>query len=165
MLKSQKETKSVPTKKIPYLCGSMSGLKGYGRRWRARETEWFIKHGMGVYNPCVEEEVFTKFVGYFTKQTDPIKWEELDEKVQVHIIRKDLDQIKEKTSFLLVYFTQYSTGTVTEMSAACYWNIPVYVVSKRCIKGWPGTAARYGRSRQFGIFRELHRYLLKEGII
>ena len=155
MLKNQKEAKSVPmTKKIPYLCGSMSGLKGYGKRWRNRETKWFKKHGIQVYNPCIEERI----------KPSP-RWENLWIFDQVRIIRKDLDQIKEKTSFLLVYFTQYSTGTVTEMSAACYWGIPVYVVSKRCIKGWPGTAASYGRSLQFGSFRELHRYLLKDGIV
>ena len=141
-----------------YLCGSMSDQKNYGREWRKRENIWLANRGISCFNPCTEEKRWT---GEFDlpKNFPLHKWNRLPQPLQEKIIRADLRQVKYKTWFVLVYFTRYSTGTISEITTAFDYDVPVYFVTRRKLRGWPGTVAGKEGNRVFRTFEELHNFL------
>lgn len=140
-----------------YLCGSMSGMKSLGAGWRKDLQPWLEKKGLKVFNPCKEELKMRD--KYKLKDLPLHDWEKLPQILQEEIMEKDLEQIWFRTRFVVCYFTKYSTGTVSELSYALLKNIPVYFVTNRRLKGWPGTVARKEGNKRFRTFAELKRFL------
>lgn len=143
--------------KSVYLAGSMIAQKRYGHVWRKQIQKWLEKNGFKVFNPCNEEMVVRK--KYDLKDLPIHEWDKLPQPLQEEIIKKDLDQVGLKTRFVICYFTQYSTGTVSELSHALKHNVPVYFVTKLKLKGWPGTVSRADGNRRFKNFSDLKRFL------
>lgn len=134
--------------KSVYLCGSMSGLRNFGAGWRKKVQSWLETRGEKVFNPVVEEG----------DKPNP-DWESLDQSFQEAIIKKDLNQVINFTKYIICYYTQPSTGTVSELSAAFYNNIPCYFVKAATLKGWPRTVSKAATSRVFKTFNELFKFL------
>lgn len=143
-------------KKSVYLCGSMSDLKGYGESWRKVVERWLDARGVESFNPCVMEKTWSTA---FDIKEPAYKWDAMPQEFQEYTIKRDLCQIREHTSFIICYFTQYSTGTVSELTYAFELGIPIYVVTKRNIQKWPGTCVRATGNKVFKTWEELFRFL------
>ncbi len=144
-------------KKSVYLAGSMSGLKSLGAIWRKQIQVWLEKRGFRVFNPCIEE---LKHRDQYGLKDIPLSdWEALPQPLQEEIIKKDLAQVIYSTCFVICYFTRYSSGTVSELSTTLLKNVPVYIVSPRKLKGWPGTVSRCEGNKRFKDFASLKRFL------
>lgn len=136
--------------KSVYLAGSMSGLKNFGAGWRREIQKWLEAQGEKVFNPVLEEG----------DKPNP-DWESLDQGFQEAIIKKDLNQVINFTKYIICYYTQPSTGTVTELGSAFYHGIPILFVSSGAIQGWPGSISRASSSKVFKSFKALKSYLSK----
>ena len=143
-------TKSV------YLAGSMSGQKNYGRAWRKGFQKWLEERKVAVFNPCQYESGILKKYGV---RADLCKWESLPIQMQLEIIQRDLKQIAESTKFVVCYYTKPSSGTTKEMVHAWMHKIPLYVVSKRRIRGWEGSVVQADNSKVFDDFIGLKNFL------
>ena len=144
-------------RKKPYLCGTMSNLKDYGTGWRKEVTKWLKQYRIIAYDPCLEETKEHK--KYDLTKIVKNNWEGIPQLLQEEIINKDLRQIRYFTNFIICFFTRYSTGTVSELSFALYFKIPVYFVTIRKLKGWPLTVANSEGNKIFKCFADLKRYL------
>lgn len=140
-----------------YLAGSMVGLKGFGIGWRKDIQKWLSKYGVKVFNPCNEEVVLHK--KFKVKNCAKEDWERLPQELQEKIIEQDLSQVF-SSKYVICYFTKYSTGTVTELGYAYINEIPIYAVSGRRVKKWPGTILRNRRNRCFKDWESLKRFLI-----
>ncbi len=145
--------------KTIYLCGSMSHLKGFGLEWRKNITQWFATRGAKCYDPCIEETDEHK--AYNIPKDKRQCWEEFPQELQEAILRKDLEQIEHHTSYIVCFFTRFSTGTVSELAFALYHNIPVYFVTTRRLVGWPFTVAHAAGNKIFRNFKALKKYLAR----
>lgn len=144
--------------KIPYLAGTMTGLKSYGIAWRRQIKIWLKERGVECYDPCTEET--SEHKKYDLKRIPKHKWEKFPQPLQEEIRDKDLNQICRDTSYIICFFTKYSTGTITELGLAGWKRIPVYMVTTRKVMGWPGTTMGQEGNRIFRTFEELKRFLL-----
>lgn len=131
-----------------YLCGTMSHLKDYGSKWRDDISVFLTSLGDKVYNPCIEEG-------------GTPEWEKLPQAEQERIIIKDLDEIYNNTKAIVCYFTKYSTGTVSELTFAYYFNIPIYLISKEKPEKWPGTIINSAGNKWFSSFDDFKKYWKK----
>lgn len=144
-------------KKI-YLCGSMTGLKHGGAGWRKSFSRWLSQRGQDCYNPCTAEAEIAKLYG--VKSISSWDWNKLPQPMQEDIIRKDLNQIRYGTKYVICYFTKYSTGTVSELTWAHYFGIPIYTVTQHSLRGWPATATKTNGNAVFNNFDKLKRFLI-----
>lgn len=144
--------------KKPYLCGTMIGKADNGAGWRKSMRRWFTQYGVSAYDPCIEESSVGKI--YDIKDVGKTPWENLPQPLQEAIVKKDIRQIRYGTSCVVCYFTKYSTGTVSELTAALCANIPVFIVTSRRLCGWPGTTANCDGNRVFSSFETLKRFLV-----
>lgn len=143
--------------KIPYLAGSMTGLKGYGRPWRAALKKWLVQHHIHAYDPCIEET--KEHQQYDLSSIKKHRWESFPQSLQEAILLQDLAQIEFRTNYVICYFTKYSTGTVSELTFARYLHVPVYIVTNRKLIGWPHTVGHTPGNYVFKSFKELKRFL------
>ncbi len=146
------------TNKTIYLCGSMSGLKGYGAGWRKRLTKWLALYGLKVYDPCVEETAVAK--EYTIPKSHRQHWEKFPQPLQEEIMKTDMRQVRRKSSFVICFFTRYSTGTVSEITEAGCYDVPTYIVTNRKLVGWPGTVSRMDGNHVFKSFDKLMQFLV-----
>lgn len=142
-----KPKKSTVSSSI-YLCGTMSHLKDYGSRWREDISKFLVSLGDQVYNPCIEEG-------------GTPEWEKLPQAEQERIINKDLDEIFYNTKAIVCYFTKYSTGTVSELTFAYYFNIPIYLISKEKPEKWPGTIINSAGNKWFATMDDFKKWWKK----
>ena len=142
--------------KSVYLAGSMSGQKNYGMEWRKKTQKWLESRGLTVFNPCNYE---SKLLKKYKIKADLWKWETLPLAMQEEIIVRDMEQIQKHTSFVVCYYTKPSSGTTKEMVHAWLNKIPLYIVTKRKIRGWEGTAARAAGNKKFKEWVDLFNFL------
>lgn len=149
--------------KSVYLCGSMSNLKGFGLGWRTKINKWLDNQGILCYNPCTKE--MDDHVKNGVRHDEKHKWEKLPQSLQEEILCKDMDQVANKSSFIICYFTRYSTGTVSELSLALFSKVPVYFVTTRKLVGWVATVANAQGNKVFRTFKQLQKFLKVKQIL
>ncbi len=149
-------------KKVIYLAGSMSGMKTFGAQWRKMLRKWLAKYDLQCFDPCVDEVEFHQ--KYDLSKIKPHQWDKFPIPLQVEIMLNDLNQIKYRTSFIICYFTKYSTGTVSELTFAGYHDIPCYIVTSRKLSGWPLTVSKMKGNMVFKNFDELKRYISRHKV-
>lgn len=143
-----------------YLCGSMSNLKSFGMGWRRKIKEYLDNHGISCYDPCVEE--MDDHIKHGVKSDEKHKWEKIPQALQEKILCKDMDQVANRSKFLICYFTRYSTGTISELSLALFSSVPTYIVTTRKLIGWVSTVAHAKGNKIFRNFEELKGFLRRK---
>lgn len=115
-----------------YLAGAIEYAPDQGLFWR-EDVSRFLKDELklSVFDPACRERIL---LSDEEKQCFR-KWKTHDRErflpVMRRLIDSDLSQILEKTSFIVVYWDQYSaqgTGTAGELTLAYLHDIPVYMV-------------------------------------
>jgi hypothetical protein len=124
--------------------------------WRRKTQRWLEDRGLSVYNPCTAE---AKYLKKYDVKASPHKWESLPQAMREEIIRRDLEQVAKYTTFVVCYYTKPSSGTTKEMVHAWLHGVPLYIVTKRRIRGWEGDAARASSSKVFPEFVDLYNHL------
>ena len=142
-----------------YLAGTMTAATGWGVGWRRREQKWFASHGEGTFSPPDRENEL--LVKYDIRPSDlrryPYRLHSSTRKQLFgEIVKFDLEQIRYRTKYVVVYFTEYSPGTVSELTWARMWGIPVYMVTKRKrLKPWTESCV----TKTFRTWEQLHSFL------
>lgn len=115
-----------------YLAGSMHGLKGYGKRWRDRETRWFKQYGVKTFSPPDREPEVVKRHNISPELLKTQSYR-IDKATRIplyqEIINFDLRAIRRCCDAVVVYFTKESAGTCSEITWAWWHGIPVYLVN------------------------------------
>lgn len=115
-----------------YLAGAIEYAPDEGQAWR-REVSQFLtgELKMSVFDPAHRERTLLSD----EEKRCFRKWKSQDRERFLPVIRRlidaDLSQILEQTSFIVVYWDQYSvqgTGTSGELTLAYLHDIPVYMV-------------------------------------
>lgn len=141
-----------------YLAGTMSGKNNYGLKWRNREKKWFETRGEQVFSPPDREnELLVKYdikPSLLRKKNNQIP-PSVRRKLFAEIIKFDLDQLRYRTKYAVFYFTEYSPGTVSELTWCFMYGIPVYLVTRMKLKAWPEACT----TKIFRTFEQLRNYL------
>ena len=136
----------------------MTRTADYGRAWRKKEKRWLEARGEKVFSPPDREQsllskynIKRNFLHDGGRSLLPHQRKSLFR----DIIRFDLEQLQYQTKYAIFYITEYSPGTISELTW-CFMNqIPAYVVTRKKLKAWPEACA----TKIFSSFEELHGFL------
>ena len=137
----------------------MTRANDWGVGWRRREKRWFAPYGETVFSPPDRENnLLVKFdirpsdLRNYPHRLHPSTRKQLFGE----IIKFDLEQIRHRTKYVIAYFTEYSPGTVSELTWARMWDIPVFMITrKRRLKPWVEACT----TKVFHTWDQLHSYL------
>lgn len=142
-----------------YLGGSMTKTADYGRTWRKAEKKWLEARGEEVFSPPDREQALLKKYNIkrnFLHDGGRSLPDETRKDLFRDIISFDLEQLRDNTKYAIFYITEYSPGTISELTW-CFMNrVPAYVVTSKKLKAWPEACA----TKIFRSFDELHDYLM-----
>lgn len=141
-----------------YLAGTMSGKNNYGIGWRKKEKKWLEGRGEAVFSPpdrehalLVKYDIQPSLLRSRSHRLPPSVRKQLFRE----IIKFDLDQIRYRTKYAIFYFTEYSPGTVSELTWCFMWGIPAYIVTRMKLKAWSEACA----TKIFNSFEQLRNFL------
>ena len=136
----------------------MSGKNNYGLSWRNKEKKWLEQRGEGAFSPpdrenelLVKYDIKPSLLRTRNNRLPP----SIRRKLFSEIIKFDLDQLRYRTSYGIFYMTEYSPGTISELTWGFMYGIPTYVVTRMKLKAWPEACA----TKIFRTFEQLHNFL------
>ncbi len=159
-----------------YTCGSMQFLKDGGKSWRDIEIKWASEYDVFLYSPPDHEPKVAK---KFNVSTDvlianpDVLRPKFRKKIFSEIRITDLLWITEHADFLIVNYTQPSSGTISEITWAATFplilkkvygikrkDIPVHLVNinKLPVPSWVESCCESIHPS----FESLHRHLIKK---
>lgn len=142
-----------------YLAGTMSGKNNYGRSWRNKEKKWLSLRGEAVFSPPDREnELLVKYdikPSLLRTRNNRIP-PSIRRKLFSEIVKFDLEQLRYKTKYAIFYITEYSPGTISELTWCFMFGIPAYVVTRMTLKAWPEACS----TKIFRNFEQLHNFLV-----
>ena len=141
-----------------YLAGTMSGKNNYGISWRNKEKKWFEHRGESVFSPPDRENaLLVKYdikPSLLRRRNNQLS-ASVRRKLFAEIITFDLDQLRYRTKYGVFYITEYSPGTISELTWCFMYGIPTYVVTRMKLKAWPEACA----TKIFRTFEQLRNFL------